>query len=96
MSEAEALARTTRIARNPLVVTASSLDGAMMMHIDQGRYFLIDEIGDDIWNRLIIPCSLANLVDSLARDYAADPATLQRDVEQHIRRLAAEDIVHLG
>jgi len=67
------LTDATIILRNLSVLTAEVDGEIVMMSIEQGRYFGLDDIGSDIWKRLDPPCALADLIDRLAVDYGADP-----------------------
>ena len=86
----------TLISRSPSVLTAEVDGEIVMMSIEQGRYFGLDDIGSDIWNRLEQPCSFATLVDRLVADYEADRATIAADVEALLGRMAEQDVVRLA
>jgi hypothetical protein len=91
-----AIDSATRISRSPSVLTAEVDGEIVMMSIEQGRYFGLDDIGSDIWKRLEQPCSFATLIDRLAADYDADRATIAADVEALLGRMAAQDVVRLA
>jgi hypothetical protein len=88
-----AITGATLISRSPLVLTAE-VDGAViMMSVNQNRYFRLDDIGNDIWQRIEPPCLFAELVDRLVDDYDADRATIAADVRALLDRMIAQDIV---
>src|SRR5437868_3229637 len=89
------LADATVIARSPSVLTAEVDGEVVMMSIEQGRYFGLDDIGSDIWKRIEPPCSFATLIDRLVVDYEADRATIAADVQVLLGRMAAQDVVRL-
>ena len=91
-----AIADATVISRSPSVVTAEVDGEIVMMSIEQGRYFGLDDIGSDIWKRIEPPCSFATLVDGLAADYEADRATIAADVQILLGRLVEQDVVRLA
>jgi hypothetical protein len=86
----------TLISRSPSVLTAEVDGEIVMMSIEQGRYFGLDDIGSDIWKRIEQPCSFAALIDRLAADYDADRATIAADVQAMLGRMAAQDVVRLA
>ena len=88
-----AIADTTVISRSPSVLTAEVDGEIVMMSIEQGRYFGLDDIGSDIWKRIEQPCSFASLIDRLAADYDADRATIAADIHALLGRMAAQDVV---
>jgi hypothetical protein len=89
------ISEATVISRNAGVLTAEVDDEIVMMSIEQGRYFGLDDIGSDIWRRIEAPCSFAALVDGLVVDYDADRATIAADVQALLGRMAAQDVVRL-
>ena len=91
-----AIVDATIISRSPSVLTAEVDGEVVMMSIEQGRYFGLDDIGSDIWRRIEPPCSFAALIDRLACDYDTDRTTIAADVQALLDRMAAQDVVRLG
>jgi len=89
------IADSTIISRSPSVVTAEIDGEVVMMSIEQGQYFGLDDIGSDIWKRLEPPCAFAVLIERLAADYDADRASIAADVRALLERMAAHDVVRL-
>jgi hypothetical protein len=87
---------TTMISRSPSVLTAEVDGEIVMMSIEQGRYFGLDDIGSDIWKRIEPPCSFGALIDGLAADYEADRATIATDVQNLLGLMAEQDVVRLA
>lgn len=86
----------TMISRSPSVLAAEVQDEIVMMSIEKGQYFGLDDIGSDIWKRIESPCSFAALIDGLAAAYDADRATITNDVRVLLDRMAAQDVVRLA
>lgn len=91
-----AITDTTVISRNASVLTAEVESEIVMMSIEKGLYFGLDDIASDIWNRIEPPCSFAALVDQLVADYEADRVTIAADVQTLLGRMAAQDVVRLA
>jgi len=73
---------------------AIEVDGdVMLMNEMQGRYFGLDAIGSDIWKRLEKPQTVTELCASLARDYAAERAMIERDVTKLLATLHGYGLV---
>jgi hypothetical protein len=89
------IADSTIISRSPSVLTAEVDGEVVMMSIEQGQYFGLDDIGSDIWKRLDSPCAFADLIDRLAADYDADRASIAADVRALLESMAARDVVRL-
>ncbi len=95
-NEAARVEDATIISRSPSVLTAEVDGEIVMMSIERGRYFGLDDIGSDIWKRLDPPCSFGELIDRLAIDYDADRATIAADVRALLGRMAEQDVVRLA
>ena len=91
-----AIADAAVISRSPSVLTAEVDGEIVMMSIEQGRYFGLDDIGSEIWRRIEPPCSFAALVDGLSVDYDADRATIAADVRALLGRMVAQDVVRVA
>jgi hypothetical protein len=94
--ETPVLDDATMVSRSPSVLTAEVDGEVVMMSIEQGRYFGLDDIGSDIWKRLEPPCTFAALVDRLAADYDADRAVIAADVRSLLGQMAKQDVVRLA
>lgn len=86
----------TLISRSPSVLTAEVDGEVLIMSIERGCYFSLNDVGYDIWRRLDTPCSFAQLIDSLAADYDAAKATIAEDVQALLSRMIAEDIIRVA
>ena len=93
---ARTIADATIISRNPSVLTAEMDGEIVMMSVERGCYFGLNDIGSDIWKRIETPCSFATLIEGLATDYEADRATIVTDVENLLGHMAKHDVVRLG
>jgi hypothetical protein len=90
------IADSTIISRSPAVLTAEIDGEVVMMSIEQGQYFGLDDIGSDIWKRLDPPCAFADLIDRLAADYDADRTSIAADVRALLETMAERDVVRLA
>ncbi len=83
------------LCRVELVLTAEIDGEVVMMGIDQGRYFGLDDIGSDIWRRLETPVTLGDLVDALAAEYDAERTVIARDVVALLDQFLDHGIVRI-
>lgn len=79
--------------RNNEIMTAEMGEELVMLHIDQGSYFGLDEIGRAIWARIEKPTSLGDLCAALQVEYDAEAGTVETDVKTFITRLTRNDLV---
>ncbi|MBV9579732.1 MAG: PqqD family protein [Chloroflexi bacterium] len=62
-------------------------DGAVLLNVETGRYFGLDEVATLLWKRLVNGASEAQLVDSLIAVYEVEPERAQADVTAFVQRL---------
>lgn len=84
------------ISRSPAVLAAEVDGEIVMMSIEEGRYFGLDDIASDIWKRIDPPCPFSELIDRLAADYDADRKVITADMRVLLGRMAAYGIVRLA
>jgi len=90
------IAASTVISRSPSVLVAEVGGEVVMMSIEQGHYFGLDDIGSDIWKRLDQPRAFSDLIDGLVADYDADREIIAADVRILLERMAEQDVVRLA
>jgi len=86
----------TLITRNTGLLAAAVHDETVMMDIESGRYYGLDDIGSVIWRRLEAPCRFVKLIDGLVADYEADRAVIAGDVRKLLSIMAENKVVTLG
>lgn len=96
ISSPPAITDGTIVSRS-LSVHSAEVDGEIvMMSVEWGRYFGLDDIGSDIWKRIEPPCSFATLIEGLVADYEADRATIMMDAQILLGHMVEYDIVKLS
>jgi Coenzyme PQQ synthesis protein D (PqqD) len=91
-----AISEKTIVSRNIAVMTAAVHDETVMMDIESGRYYGLDDIGSVIWQRLDTPQSFGTLIDGLAAEYDADREVIATDVGKLLTIMAKHALVSLG
>lgn len=86
----------TLIARNTSLLSGEVHNEMVMMSVESGRYYGLDDIGSDIWRRLETPRTFGEIVDALVADYDADRGVIESDVRKLIAKMAAHDVVTCG
>jgi len=75
------------------LISAPVDDEVVVLSVERGKYYGLDEIGSDIWRRLDSPVNVDALCQDLAAKYAADHQTIERDVLALLQDLLAEGLV---
>lgn len=76
-------------------VTATVDDALVMMSLEKGSYYGLDEIGSQIWTRLVEPTRIADLCEALAARYEAPRAQIETDVKAFLQELLDEGMVQI-
>ena len=95
MTDGPAIAAETLVARSASAV-AAEVDGRLtLMNIDEGRYFALNDVASDVWDRIASPRPFGDLVDDLAAAYGAARETVAADVAALLRAMHERAVVVL-
>lgn len=89
------ISQDTHIRRRPPVLSTEVEDLVVMMDMENGLYFGLDEIGTDIWRQLATPITVRELVADLSQRYAADRDIIERDVEKLLLSMAEHGLIDI-
>ncbi|HEY1292378.1 MAG TPA: PqqD family protein [Chloroflexota bacterium] len=62
-------------------------DGAVLLNVQTGRYFGLDDVATHLWKQLLEGASEAQLVDSVLAEYDVEPERARGDVTNFLQRL---------
>lgn len=65
----------------------------VLMSVEQGKYFGLDEIGSEVWRRIEQPVGVAQLCAALASEYDGEAAVIERDVIALLQQLGEHDFL---
>lgn len=75
-------------------ILASPVEKSLvMMDIEGGDYYSLDEIGAAIWERLVEPLLVRDLCTQLTAAYAVEPEVCQQDVLAFLDELIEAGLV---
>ena len=87
------LESSTVVVRSDAVI-AAEIDGeAVMLSIENGKYYGLDSVGTDIWNLAAEPRSIAQICDALLARYDIDEETCRKEVTDLLEVLVADGSV---
>jgi hypothetical protein len=73
---------------------SSELDGeAVILNLDRGMYYGLDEVGARIWRLIQQPCPLHSVRDVLVGEYKVSQEHCERDLLLLVRQLADAGLV---
>ena len=76
-------------------VSADMDNEAVMMSIEQGKYYSLDEIGTRIWSLIEQPQSVSNILELLLSEYEVDRETCKNDVINLLYGLLEENLISI-
>jgi hypothetical protein len=75
-------------------VISEIIDGeAMIINLDNGFYFSMEQVGTLIWEAIEQGCSFDQIAAGVKRRYIGDPQTIEIGVRQLIDQLLAEGLI---
>ncbi|HMK67635.1 MAG TPA: PqqD family peptide modification chaperone [Stellaceae bacterium] len=90
---AATLSPTSTVQRSEEQIAAAVDDEIIILSVERGSYFGLDDIGSDIWERLANPIRVDALCDALAAEYDANRAVIERDVLALLGKLVDAGLV---
>ncbi len=72
---------------------STEIDGEIVLiGLETGRYFGLDQIGTAIWKRIEQPCRVDALCTGLAEDFEGDPAVIAAETRAFVALLVERDL----
>lgn len=89
----QTIQRSLRV--NQAVVSAELDNETVLLNVETGIYFGLDEVGSQIWTLLLAGQEQQAIVAHLLDVYDAEPSVVQTDVAEFIESLTAKGILCL-
>lgn len=86
----------TRLKRSEQFITATVDDALVMMSLDRGAYYALDDIGSMVWERLEETTTAAALCDDMVARFDVSRAQCEEDVLAFLQELANEGMVEIA
>jgi hypothetical protein len=75
---------------------ASDIDGqAVMMNIENSKYYGMDETGTRIWELIDVRPSFGQIIDTLLSEYHVDKPTCENDTALFLEKLLKSKLVSI-
>ena len=87
------LERTAVLRRTDDHVSAPLEDSLVMMDIDAGKYYLLDDVASLVWSRLAAPTSVQDLVAELCSRYEVSESRCEADILPFLTQLHEKGLV---
>ena len=84
------------IVASPDLMMADLEGEAVLLNIESGRYFGLNEVGTRIWAQLSEPRTVEEIVNALQGEYAVPVEQLQRDVMAFVDQMISRSLLHIS
>lgn len=86
---------TTRsiVSRKSGILNADVGDEVVLMSVDAGQYYGLDDIASKVWHRLAESTCVADLVRDLSTAYEGDPTVIETDVLRLLETLGEMELI---
>ena len=80
-----------------LEIDDTDLDGEkVMMNLDKGEYFMMNEVGSRIWEIISEPINDKEIINTLRNEYEVDEETCKDTVIEFLGRLDNADLISIN
>lgn len=80
-----------------LEIDDTDLDGEkVMMNLDKGEYFMMNEVGSRIWEIISEPINVRRIIDTLRSEYEVDEETCKDTVVEFLGRLNNAELISIS
>ena len=74
----------------------NDLDGEkVMMNLDKGQYFIMNEVGSRIWEIIETPLSVKEVISKLREEYEVDEETCTETVLEFLESLNKDELIEV-
>ena len=85
-----------RLARVPEGVMVREVQGeAVLLHLDTGEYFGLDQIATRIWQLIVEKKDLKAVEAAMCEEYDADPEVVAKDLRELVDELVTKRILEV-
>jgi coenzyme PQQ synthesis protein D (PqqD) len=89
------LSMSSVIQWDPNQIAATVDREIVILSVDRGSYYGLDDIGSEIWEKLASPIRVDAICDALAEKHEGDRPTMERDVLALLEQMAAEGLISI-
>ncbi|MCI0650480.1 MAG: PqqD family protein [Planctomycetes bacterium] len=92
----ESLSRNSVVTKLREQIAASLGAEAVILHLESGIYYGLNEVGARIWSLVEEPRTVQALIDAIVAEYDVEPEQCARDVETLLGRLVEKRLISIS
>ncbi len=89
------LSTNDKIVKSERQVSCELNDEVVILDLNNGIYYELDEVGARVWNMIQEPSTLSEIVNSIVDDYEVSWDECERDVQELIDEIAEKGLVEI-
>ena len=89
------LSSSSTIRRNPDLLHAAAGNDILMMSVEAGAYFGLEQVGARIWEMTADQITVEQICTRLTAEYDVEPDVCEAEVLTFLARLAEQHIIHV-
>ena len=95
LNSQDMIALTDVLEANSDLMMADLEGEAVLLNMHTGRYFGLNEVGTSIWSRIAETCTVAEVIDSLQKEYDVPGERLNEDVLAFLETMEKRNLIHV-
>lgn len=76
-------------------VSTNLEDEAVILHLKDGVYFGINQVGARIWNLLQVPRTVGEIRDVILEEYDIEPQQCEQDLLKFLKELHSKGLINI-
>ena len=81
------------VSRNPQIISSKMDNEVVMMSVEKGNYYGLNQVGSEIWEKLNEPLTVTDLCSKLLIEYNVEREQCERDVMTYLEKLVEEGLI---
>lgn len=90
-----AIDETTVVVASPHQVSSTVGTDAVILEVDQGAYYGLNEVGARVWELLKAPSTVGDIRETIASEYDVSPEQALSDVLALLEELASHGLIEV-
>jgi hypothetical protein len=82
-----------KLSRNIEIIDSQIDDETVMMDVEKGAYYGLNNIGSAIWDALEEPKTISNLIDVLTKKYEVSSEECEKDITPFIEQMTKAELL---
>ncbi len=83
------------IQRDPELMSSKLDNEVVLLSINNGKYYKIDEVGAGIWEKIENPTKVDEICKMMAKEYEVDVEECQQDTFNFLQQLLKDNLISI-